>query len=268
MKKLIFLIPVFLLLMISCEEVVDVELEESNPRLVVEASLLWKKGTEGNFQTIKLTTTAPFFEDETPPAKDAQVSVISEEGEIFNFEEIDPGIYRNEQFVPDLNKNYELSITYQDETYIAMESLVPVSELQFIEQGSNGGFGGEDTELKVYYNDPAGVDNYYLFRFFFENLSFQIYDDEFTDGNLSFAYFTNEDLLPGEEVAFEIQGISENFYEYMFILRSQAGTNGGGPFQTQPTTVRGNIINITNPENFAFGYFRLSETDFLQYTIE
>lgn len=254
--------------MISCEEVVEIELEESAPRLVVEASILWHKGTEGNIQIIKLTTTAPYFDDEIPPAEGAEVSVVSETGKIYNFEEIDSGIYRNEQFIPKLNENYELSITYQDEKYTAMESLIPVSELQFVEQTSNGGFGGEHTEFKVYYNDPAVVDNYYLFRFFFGNVSIQIYDDEFTDGNLSFAYFSNEDLVPGEEVGFEIQGISENFYEYIFILRSQAGTNGGGPFQTQPTTVRGNIVNITNPENFAFGYFRLSETDFLQYTIE
>lgn len=260
--------PVFFLLMVSCEEVVEVELEESTPRLVVEASLLWQKGTEGNFQVIKLTTTAPFYDDETPPAEGAQISVLSETGELYNFEEIDPGIYLNEQFAPELNKKYELSIIYQDETYLAMESLIPVSELQFIEQNSNGGFGGEDTELKLYYNDPAGVNNYYLFRFLFDDLSIQLYEDEFTDGNLSFAYFSNEDLVPGEEVGFDIQGISKNFYEYMFILRSQAGTNGGGPFQTQPTTVRGNIVNITNPDNFAFGYFRASETDFLAYTIE
>lgn len=254
--------------MISCEEVVEVELAESAPRLVVEASLLWPKGTDGNQQLIKLTTTAPFFKEETPPAEAAEVSVISEAGEIYNFEEIDPGIYINEQFVPELNQNYELFITYQDEIYSATESLIPVSDLQFIEQNSNGGFGGEDTELKVYYNDPAGEDNYYFFRFLFENLTIQIADDEFTDGNLSFVYFSTENLVPGENVGLEIQGISENFYEYMFILRSQAGTNGGGPFQTQPTTVRGNIVNLTNPENFAFGYFRLSETDFLQYTIQ
>lgn len=254
--------------MIACEEVVEVDLEDSVPRLVVEASLLWQKGTDGNHQFIKLSTTAPFFDDETPPAEGAQVSVVSGTGEIYTFEEINPGIYSNEHFVPEFNKSFELTIIFEDEAYKGIEFLVPVSELRYVEQNSNGGFGGEDTELKVYYNDPAGVDNYYLFKFLFENLSFQIYDDEFTDGNLSFAYFSNEDLIAEEEVGFEIQGISENFYEYMFILRSQAGTNGGGPFQTQPTTVKGNIVNITNPENFAFGYFRLSETDFLQYTIE
>lgn len=95
----------------------------------------------------------------------------------------------------------------------------------------------------------------------------QISEDELVNGNLTFGYFANEDIKSGDQVNFELQGISQRFYEYMFILRSQAGT-GGGPFQTQPTTVKGNIINSTNPENFPFGYFRLSQVDQLSYTIE
>ena len=54
----------------------------------------------------------------------------------------------------------------------------------------------------------------------------------------------------------------------MFILLQQIEEQGGGPFETQPATVRGNIINQTNPDNFALGYFRLSEVDEFIYTIE
>ncbi|MFO8146010.1 MAG: DUF4249 domain-containing protein [Bacteroidota bacterium] len=269
MKNLkIAMLLLFLLGTYACEEVVDVELEESEPRLVVEASILWEKGTTGHFQIIRLTTTAPFFAESTPPAEGAEVSVKSENGTLYVFEELEPGFYINDFFEPEMNMSYDLEIIYKEEVYIATESLIPVSPLEFVEQSTGGGFGGEDIELRAYYFDPPDVENYYFFRFFTEDLSIQISEDEFTDGNLTFAYFSNEDLVPGQEVKFEIQGISKRFYEYMFILRSQAGTNGGGPFQTQPTTVRGNIINTTTPENFAFGYYRLSETDLLEYTIQ
>jgi len=263
---------IFLLLSLnslySCEEVVQVDLEESEPRLVIEASILWRKNTAGNVQLIKLTTTAPFFDDQIPPAEGASVSIFSETGMEFEFEEMEPGIFRNDQFVPQLNKTYELEIEYQDEVYKATETLLPVASLEYIEQTDNGGFGGEDIEFKAYFTDPPNTQNYYLVRFFYEELTIQIYEDKFTDGNQTFAYFSNEDLNPGDEIGFEIQGISKRFYEYLFILRSQAGSGNGGPFQTQPTTVRGNIINTTNPDNFAFGYFRLSETDFLDYTVQ
>lgn len=252
----------------SCEDVVEVELQKNEPRLVVEASLLWEKETAGNEQYIRLTTTAPFFDDEIPPATGATVKIIDEDGREFNFEEAAPGIYKNENFNTAFGVTYELEIQYKGEIYSASERFVPTPPIDYIEQSKTGGFGGDEIELRAFFRDPPDIKNYYLFRFLHQRLSLQIYDDEFTDGNLNFAYFTDEELVPADEVGFEIQGISQRFYDYMFILRSQSGSNGGGPFQTQPTTVRGNIINITNPKNFPFGFFRLSETDSLVYRVE
>jgi hypothetical protein len=54
----------------------------------------------------------------------------------------------------------------------------------------------------------------------------------------------------------------------MFTLLQQGSEEGGGPFETQPATVRGNCINQTNQDNFPFGYFRLSEVDEVIYTIQ
>jgi len=54
----------------------------------------------------------------------------------------------------------------------------------------------------------------------------------------------------------------------MSILVSIAGTNVGGPFQSPPATVKGNIINTTNKENYPLGYFSLSETDLKKFTIK
>jgi hypothetical protein len=45
-------------------------------------------------------------------------------------------------------------------------------------------------------------------------------------------------------------------------------TGGVGPFSTPPATLRGNIVNLTNEENFCLGFFRLSEIDRLDYTVQ
>jgi len=45
----------------------------------------------------------------------------------------------------------------------------------------------------------------------------------------------------------------------MTILIDQT-EEGGNPFSTTPSTVRGNLYNLTNPEHYPMGYFRLSET--------
>lgn len=256
-----------LLMMLSCEEVVEVDLEETPPRLVVEASLLWNMDRLENPLYIRLSTTVPFFDEEIPPAENAKVTVYTSNGKKYIFKEVEPGVYKHEGFPAEINVIYELEVIYNDQLYTATSQFVPTPEIEHIVQNDSGGFAGEDIELKAFYTDPAGKDNFYLFRFFNDGLFLQIYNDEFTDGNQSFALFSDEELSPGDEVRFEIQGISESFYNYMYILSSQTGT-GGGPFQTQPTVVKGNVINTTNPDNYAFGYFRLSGTNILFFEVE
>jgi hypothetical protein len=53
----------------------------------------------------------------------------------------------------------------------------------------------------------------------------------------------------------------------MFKLILATG-NDGNPFPTTPSAVRGNIINQTNSDNYAFGYFRLAEVATKSYTIK
>ena len=257
----------FLLLLLGCEEVVEVDLEESEPRLVIEASLIWNLDSEDLPLYIRISETAPYFSDEMPPAVGALVSVSTESGEEYNFEEAEPGVYYHAGFVPLLEEDYVLEVEYEEEFYTATERLYSVPELEFVEQTDNGGFGGEDAEFKVFYTDPGQEENFYLFRFYHEKVSLQIYDDEFTNGNRTFAFFSEDEVQSGDQVLFEIQGISRRFFEYMYILRSQAGTSGG-PFQTPPTSVRGNIINTSTPENYAYGYFRLSYSDYLSYQVK
>lgn len=265
MKKIVLIL--FILILSSCEEVVDVELEESEPRLIIEASLLWDMEKKINTQFIKLSTTAPYFDEKIPPALNAEVSVMAPDGIEYIFKEIEPGLFQNENIPPELDGNYELTVVYNDQVYSGSEKYITTTKLEEVLQEDNGGFSGEDIEFKLFYSDAPSEENFYLFRFFHNDISLQLYDDEFTNGSRTFAFFSDDDVKTGDEIGFEIQGISERFYEYMFILRSQSGT-AGGPFQTQPTVVRGNIINTTDKANFPFGFFRLSQTDFITYTVK
>ncbi len=253
--------------LLSCEEVVDIDLKESEPRLVIEASVTWVKDTDGSHQQIKLSTTAPFYEEDNPGVEDAVVKIFTE-GEEFNFRHSEAGMYQNHNFRPVLNQSYELEILHENEIYSATGELIPVTDIDFIEQTSGGGFSGDEIEIKVFYTDPVNVNNFYLFSFRNTNLALEIYDDTFNDGNQIFGYYSNEDIEPGDKMNIQMEGISKAYYEYLFALRSQAGRNGGGPFETQPATVRGNIKNKTNPDNYALGYFRLSEADTINYIVE
>ncbi|MGB3607740.1 MAG: DUF4249 domain-containing protein [Psychroserpens sp.] len=261
-----------LLLLCSCEDVIEVDLNNAEPRLVIDASINWFKNTTGNEQDIRLTLSAPYFNDEVPPANEADVRIINGNNDIFVFtEDGNSGIYRNNTFVPQIDDTYTIEITYQDELYRGIETLKSVVDIDFVEQNDDGGFSGEETELKAFYTDPANVDNYYFFEFISdipEIPDLEVYEDEFTDGNQIFGFYTEEDLEPNDQVIIRNYGVSERFYEFMFILLQQNSTDGGGPFETQPATVRGNCINETNPENYPLGYFRLSEVAELIYTVQ
>ncbi|MBL7712163.1 MAG: hypothetical protein JNL13_06860, partial [Chitinophagaceae bacterium] len=48
-------------LLLSCTKVVVVDLKTAEPKLVVDASIDWVKGTPGHEQQIKLSTTTGYY---------------------------------------------------------------------------------------------------------------------------------------------------------------------------------------------------------------
>ncbi len=271
MKNLIYIV-LSCLFIVSCEEVIDLELPTAKPKLVIDASINWFKGTTGNEQKIKLTLTAPYFNSDIPPANNATVTIIDTNNNTFNFvEEGNTGIYKNNTFLPVLNNTYTLSIIYNNESYIATETLTPVSSIESIEQKNNGGFSGKDIEIKAFYTDPANQKNFYLFEFTNNTpplSSLSVYKDEFTNGNKIFAFYSEKDLESDNILTIKNYGVSKRYYEFMFILIQQSENKRGNPFETQPATLRGNCVNKTSPDNFPLGYFRVSEADAFIYTLE
>lgn len=273
MKKIIY--P-FLLLLIctfsSCEEVVDLKLDTAAPRLVVEASIIWIKGSSGNAQKIKLTTTTGYYDTEIPIVSGAIVTVTNSENTVFNFVEIpDTGEYACTNFVPEIGETYTLTIKHNGETYSGSEIFQSLAPITRIEQNNNGGFTGKDIEIRAYFNDPANAENYYLYRYEYSNettASYNVDDDKFFQGNEFSSRSEKDDLKPGDVIELSHYGISKRYYNYMSILISIMGSNSGGPFQTPPATVRGNIVNTTNPANYPLGYFSLGEIDIHRYVVE
>ncbi|MFD2543829.1 DUF4249 domain-containing protein [Lacinutrix gracilariae] len=271
-SKCLYLMIISFTFLTSCEDVVDIDLPTSEPKLVIDASINWFKNTPGNEQSIKLSLSAPFYDNEVPPANNAQVIITDTNNNTFEFiEDGDSGIYQNNNFIPEINGAYLLTINYKGEVYTATETLKSVAEIEYVEQNLEGGFSGEETEIKAYFTDPPDEENYYFFEFIPSlnvTPTLDTFKDEFVNGNEVFGFYVEEDLDEGESVIIRNYGVSERFYEFIFVLLQQSSENDGGPFETQPATVRGNCINQTNPENYPFGYFRLSEVSEFNYTVE
>lgn len=273
MKKIhLFSLIAMMLMLFSCEDVVNVDLDNAPPKLVIDASINWQKGTAGNIQKIKLTTTTSYYSNVIPTVSGAIITIQSSGNQLYTFTETpNTGEYHCTDFVPEMNQTYTLTVIQNGQTYTATETLKPVAAITTIDQNNAGGFSGNDIEIKTFYNDPPDEENYYLYKYSYPNVikpDFYVDQDTFFQGNLFFSISQNSDLIPGDQITVSHFGISKTYYNYMSVLLSIAGNTGGGPFQSPPATVRGNIINTTNFDNFALGYFRLSEVDTRNYTIQ
>lgn len=268
----IIVIAIITIFVSSCEDVIDVNLKTTAPQLVVNASIEWKKATLGNEQKIKLTTTTGYFDKTIPTVSGANVTITSADNSIFNFTETpNTGEYSCANFAPVIDKQYVLTIVLNGQTYMATETLKSVSTITSITQNDKGGFTGDEIEIKSFFIDPGNADNFYMLKFKSSITvipSYDIFDDSFTQGNENFGLYINEDIKTGDNLDITLFGISKRYFEYMRKLTAVAGSSSGGPFATAPATVRGNIVNQTNPENFAFGYFNVSETDFRNYIVK
>ncbi len=270
MKRLFFCLALAALTFSSCEKVIDVDLDTAAPRLVIDAALEWQKGTDGSEQHIRLTTTAGYYDETIPTVSDAIVEVTAGSGATFSFTEENPGDYVCRNFVPVLNETYTLSVTSGGDTYTATETLFPVPDIGEVEQENDGGFLGDEIEVRFFYQDDPNTLNYYVARFDTEVIpypDFYSYSDEFFQGNRTFEFFSDEDLKAGDVVHFRLAGVSRRCQEYIQKLVTIAGNNQG-PFGTPPATVRGNLVNTTEPEKYALGYFRVSEVDSASYTVQ
>jgi hypothetical protein len=277
---ILYCVLVLGLLFGSCTDVIELDLPVASPRLVIEASIDWQKETLGNDQEIKLSLSSPFYDNlSRNPATGAFVKIINNKNksEVI-FEDQNNGSYTTSEFIAIMGQSYSLEVVYGGETYIATETMTPVPEITRVFQSTENGFDKNALELNLVFNDPIDETNFYLSKFQRRgDLLPTLFDinDEFTNGNeinIIYEKINNDttgekEFVPGDIVDMSLYGISEQYFNYIRLLIQQSG-NLGGPFSTIPAEIKGNCINISKPDNYAFGYFRLAEVNNRVYTFK
>ena len=271
----------------SCEDVVDVDLDSEPPRLVVDALIRVDTSEDLTEANIRISVTSPFF-DTIQPAEIESMQIQNEEnGSFVPYEPVpgEPGLYRPfpttvspvidnkilTSFLTNPEPVYILSVTFQDELYLARTSFVPTTPIDNIVQGEDTLFDEDDTEIIISFTDQPDREDFYVFDFDFGE--FLTVEDTFFEGqDFEFSYFYEGDdftLEPGQEVNISILGADEEFYTYMEQLIIQSDLTDNGPFQVPVSTVRGNILNaegidninifdnVDRPNSFALGYFAI-----------
>jgi Domain of unknown function (DUF4249) len=264
MKRYFFnlMLPSVLLLS-SCTERIDIELDNSYTRLVVYGEVT----TDTLIHTVKLTTTSDYYYNEPAPPVSNAIVELREGANSFLLTEspANSGIYETtSDFFGIPGKTYHLNISNIDinkdgvlEEYSAESYLPPVGDLDSIKlkYTENSFFSG--WEVLVYAWDNAYTKDYYSFKvkknreLLTDTLNnFIVQSDDLFNGNYTYgitSQFLNDDSLeekaiPGDSIIFEINGITYDYF--VFIIEAQNESSTSTPlFNGPPANISSNISN-------------------------
>jgi hypothetical protein len=256
MKNTLFGILAIFILLSSCVEEADIILQgDLDERLVVDV----KFTNDTTLQIAILSKTIQYYTDEqTPRASGALVKITSGSGDVFDFEEVEPGIYQTGDMVyGEIDEEYSLYIEYDGEIYESTSKIRRSPSIDSI------GFRWEpfmESYRVLYYGQELpGKGDYYLYHIYkngvlmtdsLKNIMFS--NDDYIDGMYIFGYevdtwFNSFNLQLGDTVTLEMHSITKEAYDY--ILEIFFETGGAGPMGGSGKTPRGNISND------AFGLF-------------
>lgn len=252
----------------ACDQPVLLNLSDNPDIYVVEGWIT----DQIEFQKVRVTKTTSF--SDTKNAQTIENAIVQIEeigGQTYQYSYNENGYYRsNTTFFGRNQFFYQLKIITDDNVTItsSLERMVTVRQIDSLWYDF---FLIQDPEnireqKQVYFpiirsSDPVDENNYYWWKayrngeYFNQSTDIYLLSDRFFNGNEAyvnnFALFTYE---VGDTVVLEKCNISQHAFEYLSLLKSQTtslGTNSGN----SPATIKGNLINQTNPNELVLGHF-------------
>jgi hypothetical protein len=258
-KAYLFIFSFISLITVSCTEKIDIQLDDSYVRLVVDGSI----STDTMAHAVVLTSTSSYFYNQPAPPVSGATVTISDGIQVFPLTETTPGTYTTAQEVFGIpGKVYSLNIKLANaigghSDYSASSTLNPVTAmdsitLQFHPEWSEDGI----WEVKCYVQEPPTVDFYRFLlsknqTMFTDTLDeWIISDDLFYNGNytngLPIGYLdqgsTEQGLRVGDTITAEVNSIGKEYFN--FLAEAQSELFGSNPlFSGPPANIKGNISN-------------------------
>jgi hypothetical protein len=240
-----------LFLLIGCERVIDVDINESNPQIVIEGNLSYNDAE----LEVKISKTGSYFST-TPTEKvnNAEVYLENSAGTRVKAEAFGHGIYKIENYPLLQEKEYHLFIESEGQKYEAKSTLHPpvkIDSLGFEYQKDVRFFEG-GYRLLLYFSDPPDEENFYRIKVFKneELLNDEddliVFDDSGLDGKTIQVRLRRQLLDVGDTARVQFIAIDEKAFLYFTTFREMANTNPGSPAPANP---------ISNFSNGALGYF-------------
>ena len=239
----------------SCEDVIDVDLNSIEPKLVVEGLI----NIDNKNSNVKLTKTTDYFNPgEYENISEATVVLTDESGFYYELSEFTSGQYSNNNLHFDNITTFRLSINSEGNDYsveIHLPEKVEILSTSFEPTPDYMEFSG-GCLVNCHLRDPAGKANFYRYNVYTTNEmgaieeKFNVFDDEFVDGNEITMRWEEKQFFPGDTVVVELRSIDEGSYDYYLSVNAllESGFVGSAT-PANPTT---------NISGGALGYFGAS----------
>lgn len=232
----------------ACQKVVHIDLNDSNPRLVVQGEI----STDTVPFKVYLTRSVNFDQsNEVPPATGATVVITdSTQGYTDTLKELSPGEYKTIKHIAGIpGHTYKLYIKDGNNEYFASSIMPMPVMLDSVFVTNFDAFGNLSKQVTPVYKDPAGVNNYYRFIEYIDGKKLDkifTFSDKYTDGLVNNMPIFNEDtdVVAGNNLRLEMQCIDRPAYEF---FRTFSESSLGG------SSTPGNPVN--NISGGALGYF-------------
>ena len=264
-KILLFLMLGFMIA--SCTERIDVELDDTYTRLVVDGQL--SDDSTETHAIILTESTSYFYNQPPPPVTNADVIVKGDDGSSILLSEQDPGVYMlPEGFKSKIGVNYSLDIDLANEVdgqtkYTASSSTPSIGDTVYIGLQYEPDWGEKGYYVvQCYYWDQPGP-NWYMFDIYKNDTLLtdtisekQVVDDLFYDGG-----FTNgigvgyldqsrkdQILRSGDVISFRASSITEGYANFVWEVQDEVSFSTP-LFSGPPANVVGNV------SDGAIGYF-------------
>lgn len=261
------LIGLLTLTIFSCEDVIEIDLNNVEQRVVIEANIQTNTG----IGLVKITKTRNFYEDNQFEALGgAEVLLLPPNGaSAIALTEETPGQYIAENIATTPGEDYQLQITTPQGTqYTAIANApyaVSIDSLEAEEHPFRDPDVDEDPFMVIcHFTDPEDKDNFYRLKATINGESFPylyiLRDDEIiVNDDISLPVFS-ERVYKGDTVNIELISMDASSFQYFEEISDVSQQNGGRPII--PFNPKGNF------DNDALGYFGIFTSDYQTITIK
>ncbi|MBL7818277.1 MAG: DUF4249 domain-containing protein [Saprospiraceae bacterium] len=254
MNKLAIFLAASTLLLSSCEKVIELDLNNSDPQIVVEA---WLSDDPSERAQVWLSQSVNFDQSNTyPPLSNATVFIKNRTtGEVDTLKEVgNSGIYGGSKLVAQVGQTYDLTVNVKGKTLTSSATVPRKVNLDSIRLTRTTFFGNENLQIVPRYLDPKGIGDNYRFVLSVngnKKTDLLIQNDALSDGAYNarplFGRMGDNDIKIGDTLSLEMRCIDAGSYFYFDTLSE----GGGGPNSSSATPTN----PVSNIKGGALGYF-------------